>query len=174
MSGPPPKPLEVKRRIGNPGKRPLPDRVSTARLPGVVEGEPVPTPARPLRVAGKAMWRRIWSSGAFWLARLADAESVLLLCEQIDERQVLRKNVLKNGDRFDRAALRVLEKQIMHGLAVLGLTPTDRARLGVAEVKVESMVARLRRERDVEQANRESRVVDGELEHDGDGEPRGE
>jgi hypothetical protein len=163
MSGPPPKPLEVKRRTGNPGKRALPDPASTAPLPGIVDEQDLPAPARPLRAAGKAMWRRVWSSGAVWLARVSDAELVLLVCEQVDERQALRREVLKYGGRFERAALRALEKQIMLGLSMLGLTPTDRARLGVAEVKVESTVARLRRERDAEDAARESRIVDGEL-----------
>jgi hypothetical protein len=106
------------------------------------------------------MWVRIWSAGAVWLAVLADADMVLLLCEQIDERQALRRSVLKDGGRFDRAALRALEKQIAHGLSMLGLTPTDRARLGVAEVKVESALAKLRRERDAEDTARDWQVTD--------------
>ena len=159
MPGPPPKPLEVKRRTGNPGKRPLPDRASTAPLPGVIDAG-VPEPPRALRAAGKAMWGRIWSAGAVWLAVLVDADMVLLLCEQIDERQALRRNVLRYGGRFDRAALRALDKQIVHGLSVLGFTPTDRVRIGVAEVKVESALAKLRRERDAEDAARESHIID--------------
>lgn len=158
MPGPPPKPIEAKRRAGNPGKRPLPDVAKTAPLLAGSAG--MPEPARPLRATGKAMWRRIWSSGAVWLAALADAETVLIVCEQIDERHALRQRVFKYGDRFDRIALRALEKQIMHGLSVLGLTPTDRSRLGVAEVKVESALAKLRRERDVEDAARDTGGID--------------
>ena len=63
-----------------------------------------------------------------------DAETVLILCEQIDERQALRVRVLRDGNWRDRTGLRQLDAQVMAGLAVLGFNPVDRARMGVAEV----------------------------------------
>lgn len=81
------------------------------------------------------MWNRVWGAGATWLAELVDAEQVLILCEQADERAALRVKVLRDGEWRERAALRALDAQIMDGLAVLGFNPVDRARLGVAEVK---------------------------------------
>jgi hypothetical protein len=66
---------------------------------------------------------------------LVDAEQVLMLCEQADERAALRVKVLRDGEWRERAALRALDAQIMDGLALLGFNPVDRARLGVAEVK---------------------------------------
>lgn len=131
-TGRPPKPLEQKLRTGNPGKRALPDRASLTVLPAA----PVaPEPARPLGQAGRALWERVWGAGATWLAELVDAEQVLILCEQADERAALRVKVLRDGDWRERAGLRALDAQVMDGLAVLGFNPVDRARLGVAEVK---------------------------------------
>lgn len=142
-TGRPPKPLEEKRRIGNPGKRPLPDRAELVALPAALEP---PNPHRPLGAAGRALWERVWTSGAGWISPGSDSEQVLITCEQIDERQALRVSVLREGHWRDRGALRALDAQIMDGLAVLGFNPVDRSRLGVAEVKRVSIVEQLRRE----------------------------
>lgn len=131
-TGRPPKPLEEKVRLGNPGKRALPDRANLTALPAA---QGPPDPARPLGSAGRALWDRVWGAGATWLAQLVDAEQVLILCEQADERAQLRVQVLRDGNWRDRAALRALDSQVLDGLAVLGFNPVDRSRLGVAEVK---------------------------------------
>ena len=41
------------------------------------------------------------------------------------------------GDWRERSGLRALDKQITDRLQLLGFTPADRTRLGVAEVRVE-------------------------------------
>lgn len=79
------------------------------------------------------MWDRIWTAGANWLGELIDADQVLLVCEQVDERQALRVEVLRDKDWRARAGLRALERQITEGLAVLGFNPVDRSRLGTAK-----------------------------------------
>jgi hypothetical protein len=48
----------------------------------------------------------------------------------------------------ERSALRELEKSIRSNLSLLGFTPTDRMKLGVAEVKVESKMELLKRRRE--------------------------
>lgn len=135
--GRPPKPLEEKLRTGrtpttDSGGRKLPERTNLTALPAA---DGPPAPARPLGQAGRALWGRVWAAGATWLAERVDAEQVLILCEQADERAVLRDRVLCDGEWRERAALRALEAQIMSGLALLGFNPVDRSRLGVAEVK---------------------------------------
>lgn len=145
-AGRPPKPLEEKYRLGNPGKRALPDRASLAVLPGAPRDTP-PNPLRPLGNTGRHMWNRIWTCGAVWLAKNVDIESVQILCEQMDERQALRVRVLTNGDWRERAGLRAIDAQVMAALAQLGFNPVERSRLGVAEVVGESTLERLRRER---------------------------
>jgi hypothetical protein len=69
-----------------------------------------------------------------------------MVCEQLDERDSLRAYVLENIEAWhERAALRELEKSIRSNLSLLGFTPTDRMKLGVAEVKVESKMQLLKR-----------------------------
>jgi hypothetical protein len=128
----PPKPNEQKRRIGNPGKRPLPDLKNIIKLPMASE---TPEPPRPLGAEGFKLWNRIWASGKTWLSPDSDIELVTILCESMDERTQLRLAVLRGTDWRDRVALRSLEGQLVSILSSLGLNPTDRSRLGVAEVK---------------------------------------
>lgn len=139
-NGRPPKPIEQKRALGNPGKRALP------RADNVVILEPaygVPEPARPLLEVGRSVWDRLWSAGATWISPATDAEFVLLTCEAIDERALLRAEVMASGDDRQRRGLRDLEKQIAGNLGQLGFSPADRSRLGVAEVKIQSKLAAL-------------------------------
>jgi phage terminase small subunit len=128
----PPKPNELKRRLGNPGKRSLPDLKSIVTLPMANE---TPTPPRPLGVEGLKLWNRIWDSGKTWISPDTDIELVTILCESMDERTQLRLTVLRGTDWRDRVALRSLEAQLVSILSTLGLNPTQRGRLGVAEVK---------------------------------------
>lgn len=139
-TGRPPKPTERKRKTGNPGKRKLPDLVAVTSLPPQMG---TPEPPRPLGAAGEAMWERVWARGRAWMAE-SDADLLLLTCEQMDERQQLRLKVLRDGDWRERSGLRALDKQIQDALSMLGFTPADRARLGLAEVKARSVLEELR------------------------------
>lgn len=137
----PPKPVERKRRTGNPGKGQLPSLASVHALPPV---SGVPEPLRPLNVEGRRMWERAWAGGSVWLSA-TDAELVQAVCEAQDERIMLRSVVLSGqGDWRDRVALRNLDDQIKSMLSALGFTPVDRARLGVAEVRETSKLESLR------------------------------
>jgi hypothetical protein len=128
----PPKPNERKRKIGNPGRRPLPDLKNVITLP---MADATPEPPRPLGQEGMKLWNRIWDSGRTWISPTSDIELVTILCESMDERTLLRLTVLRGTDWRDRVALRTLEGQLVSILSALGLNPTDRSRLGVAEVK---------------------------------------
>lgn len=66
----------------------------------------------------------------------------MLVCEQTDERTLLRDRMFRIGlDWRERAALRALEKQIATNLAQLGFTPTDRARLGMTQTSSDTLQA---------------------------------
>jgi hypothetical protein len=144
--GRPPKPIEQKRLTGNPGKRALPKEGSLVLLPSLYE---VPEPPRPLVTsAAKELWERTWSMGQTWLSPSTDIELLLMTCEMIDERWNLRIKVLQDNRPEERRGLRELEKQIVNNLSLLGFTPTDRSRLGVAEVKRVSKLEELRAKRD--------------------------
>jgi hypothetical protein len=139
--GRPPKPIEQKRLIGNPGKRPLPETSNLILLPAVNE---VPQPTRKLFEYGQELWDRVWTMGHTWLSYSTDLDLLLIVCEQLDERAKLRTLVWNNGRTDERKALRQLEKQIVENLSLLGFTPTDRSRLGIAEVKKLSKLEALR------------------------------
>lgn len=139
--GRPPKPVEQKRAIGNPGKRPLPDSKTVIALPAINQ---IPEPTRQLFQFGRELWDRVWSMGQTWISPESDLELLLMVCEQIDERAKLRTSVWNSGRVDERKALRSLEKQIVENLSLLGFTPTDRSRLGIAEVKKMSKIAELR------------------------------
>jgi len=99
-----------------------------------------PQPHRPLTQsqsdvlgAGAQLWQNIWQAATPWLQRDIDAELVMMVCEQTDERAMIREKMLGVGlDWRERTALRHLEKHITSNLSLLGFTPTDRARLGMA------------------------------------------
>jgi hypothetical protein len=136
----PPKPTERKRKTGNPGKRPLPAIATVIALP---MAEQVPEPPRPLGPEGIKLWNRIWENGKTWISPVSDIELVLLMCESMDERTQLRLTVLRGSDWRDRVALRSLESQLVSMISALGMNPTDRSRLGVAEVKAKGKLEAL-------------------------------
>jgi hypothetical protein len=132
----PGKPAELKRKLGAKGYT----GVSTAvALPMVSD---VPEPPRELGDAGLELWNRTWLSGFTWLSVNTDIHLLAMTCEQLDERVGLRELVLSSPDSWrERAALRELEKAIRSNLSLLGFTPTDRMKLGIAEVKTKSKLA---------------------------------
>ena len=138
----PGKPAEVKRKLGAKGYAgDVPEGIV---LLAAVSN--VPEPLRPLSGSGSELWQRIWSRGSSWLSLNTDIDLLQLTCEMFDERDILRAYVLENVEAWhERSALRELEKGIRSNLSLLGFTPTDRMKLGVAEVKVESKLEALKR-----------------------------
>ena len=130
--GRPAKPIEQKRLLGNPGKRALPDQSAITLIP---MAEVAPEPTRPLLKYGKELWDKVWDTGINWISPNTDTELLLMTCEMIDERWNLRVQVMTNNDPKDRRGLRELDKAIVSNLSLLGFSPSDRSRLGLAEVK---------------------------------------
>ena len=147
-AGRPSKPIEQKRLLGNPGKRAMPDENSVVLMQQV---EQTPEPPRPLLKYGQDLWDRIWGMGATWVSDKTDLELLIMTCEMVDERWNLRVKVMQSDDAAMRRGLRELDKQIVSNLSLLGFTPSDRSRLGVAEVKAKSKLEELMERR----ANRE-------------------
>lgn len=141
-AGRPSKPIEVKRKLGNPGRRPLPNQGEIQMFDPAVS---VPVPHRPLLDAGNAFWERVWGYGLQWISPNTDVELLLMTCELIDERWNLRIRVMRDNDWRERRALRELDSRIISNLSLLGFTPADRSKLGVAEVKAISKMEALKR-----------------------------
>jgi hypothetical protein len=70
-----------------------------------------------------------------------------MTCEMIDERWNLRAQWLQDSNTADGRRLDRLAEIIIKNLSLLGFTPTDRSRLGVAEVKKENHIEELRAKR---------------------------
>jgi hypothetical protein len=119
--GRPPKPIELKRRLGNPGQRRLPDVRHTIALDPLNQGEFMAS-EEPV----SALLRRV---DAPWLT-YADEPALQLLRDAVDDYERLRAS--EGADFRDVIAAR---GQILDLLDLLGLTPTGRARLAVAEIK---------------------------------------
>jgi len=132
----PPRPIEEKRRLGNPGRRPLPEA-----LP-MVEGGYI-EPQRALEFAGMQLWRAAMTTGERWIARNSDTQLLLMVCEQMDRRTDLISKIEETQEWRLYRALHDLEKMISMNLSMLGFTPTDRTRLGLAEVKTASKLEEL-------------------------------
>lgn len=132
-NGPPPTPNELARRRGNPSKKTLPKEASLVVLEGSREA---PEPPVALEAYGRRLWDLAWREAHAWLAR-TDTWVLALLCQDVDERESLRLAALEGEDWRARVALRTLDKQITDRLQLLGFTPADRTRLGVAEVRIE-------------------------------------
>jgi hypothetical protein len=105
----------------------------------------VPEPPRPLLKYGREFWDKVWGAGLSWVSPNTDAELLLMTCELVDERWNLRIKVMQNGDWRERRALREIDSRIISNLSLLGFTPADRSRLGVAEVKAISKMEALKR-----------------------------
>ena len=139
----PPKPLEVRVKEGNPGKRPLPHLVA-------VGPAPVRVPAAPssLKQSGKRTWAQLWENGRLWLGK-SDEAAVRLACEQADEVTALRGAASRLKDPMKRLqyiyATQAAEKLLMSSLSNLGFTPTARARLGLVVAQAAETESRLTR-----------------------------
>lgn len=135
-------PLEVKRLTGNPGQRKLPSPAETVSLKaGYVK------PHQPLDWAGQLLWDRVFAQGKTWVAN-TDVEALMIVCKQLDRQVRLEALSLEHPEDFHiMRQLLELEKAIMSGLGQLGFTVDSRSRLGLAEIKAESMFQKLMAER---------------------------
>jgi len=132
-TGRPPKPIEQKRLAGNPGKRRLPSGTELALVAPVQRGA--------LDLRADEVLDAVLGKGVAWLSE-TDGPKLVILREQLEERQSLRDAVLAGTG--DRRALRDLEKQIAEALSLLGFDPAARSRLGLAEVKAASKLEGIR------------------------------
>ena len=136
----PAKPIEQKRRAGNPGRHPLPTPVlelvpvdfSTLKMPEYF-GEPA-----------QFIWNKAWHSGLSWLSPESDIAIVTAACELADMRQKARERYMTTGDSKDAGAVQKLNAEYLKCLSLMGFSPSDRSRLGLAEVKRQTKLEQLR------------------------------
>ena len=152
----PPRPLEMKRKLGNPGRRPLPAETTVHALEPAVD---IPLPDT-LGPAGVELWRRLQQ--APWISEM-ELFAVEDLCQTVDEIAEYRADIMQMGITLEEPMigprgdvlgtrfvpnplireLRRAQKQMHSTASVLGFNPTARARLGLAEVRAMSKLEEL-------------------------------
>jgi len=139
----------------NPGKSPELKKLLGAKNPDTgmsLVPAPlrfIPEPTRRLEESGLTLWNSAFSKSDTWLAS-TDIELLMLTCEKLDERDLLRIYVMENIDAWhERSGLRLLEKQIEDNLNLLGFTPMARQKLGIQEVKAQSKLEEMMARRNV-------------------------
>lgn len=135
--GPPPKPTELKRLEGNPGKRALKDEPKPAPAAKTME------PPDHLNEHGKAEWRRRYPSLlACGLLTMADLPAFEVFCgaygRWVEAELMLAKSaavVTRNKEERANPWHRVsrMEREVMKAfMTEFGMTPASRARIGSA------------------------------------------
>lgn len=125
------KPTEVKRRLGNPGRRPLPATI--VALQSVEHTEQVPVFG-----SGNEMVQYALDHGANVWIGASDAPTVDVARRLFDALLVATdpRDIVRLADALNRC------------LSRLGLDPTARAALGIAEVKARTKLEELRDRRE--------------------------
>ena len=138
----PPVPVERKKMLGNPGKRALPGPDAIQLYGGRVD------PPEGLGAAGLQLWGRVFDQGETWISPQLDTTLLERVCRALDRAAQLE--LAFEADPSDRKlvmSINETDRLIMSGLSLLGFTPADRARLGLAVIKRESIVEELSRMR---------------------------
>ena len=140
VMGRPTKPNELKRKTGT--ARPDRERPPLAVLPAATE---TPKPPTGLKRRGRGAWQRYWSLGAAWLSPTTDREIIERLCRAYDEIDEIRREMRgqprvissPNGKITHPliGQLRKIEELVTRYEGLCGFTPSDRSRLGMAEVQ---------------------------------------
>jgi P27 family predicted phage terminase small subunit len=120
----------------------------------IVKDVIVPVPPDDLADRGLTEWERIWTAGSSWRAPEQDYHWIAMTArayDDIDEfrARVNRDGLIQQGSMGQVIAhpliseIRKCETLIMKCLATLGFSPSDRARLGLAEVKTASKLQQM-------------------------------
>ena len=143
-----PEPIERQRaKARGDGKTPGGREVVKAQYT-LTKRDDAPDLPRGLKTRGRREWVKIWDS-APWLNPDQDYAFVEQIARAYDDIDVYRKRVAQDGLVVTGyagqvvahplvAEIRRCEDTIRKCLSILGISPTDRARLGLAEVKKET------------------------------------
>jgi hypothetical protein len=150
-AGRPPKPNEIKRLMGNPGGRPLPDLNVITHLPMARE---IPEPPESLKQSGLDLWNRSWGVAITWLSPVSDIESIKNACHLADANEAARERYMISTEPADAKAYVAINKAYTDALTSLGFDPVSRSRLGVAEVRAATSIDKL-----LEKRERRAKIV---------------
>jgi hypothetical protein len=155
-AGRPPKPIELKRLLGNPGNRPLPDLNNITHLPQARE---IPALPENLGEAGKKLWNRAWGIAVTWLSPVSDIETIENAARLADATEAARVRYMATTEPADAKAYVAINKAYTDALTSLGFDPISRSRLGVAEVRAATSIDKLLERRENRKKAMEPEVV---------------
>jgi P27 family predicted phage terminase small subunit len=106
---------------------------------------------------GTLEWNKTWIAGQAWLHKGEDYHWIEMLCRAYDEMEIYTAEIKKTGLIVKGYAgqktanplikeKRECERVIMKCLSQIGFSPTDRARLGLAEIKAKRGLADLQQQ----------------------------
>lgn len=124
--------------LGNPGKRALPGEDAIVLHSGWVDAP------EDLDEPGRELWLRVFAQGEIWISPQLDITVLERVCRALDRVVILEEAF--RADPTDRKVVMSInetDKLIFSGLGLLGLTPSDRAKLGLAEIKRQSKAEEL-------------------------------
>jgi hypothetical protein len=131
-AGRPPKPNEIKRATGNPGKRPLKELAVVTALP---MADRTPPPPVGLGEDGLTLWNNAWEHAITWLSPASDRRAIENAARLADDLKAARNKFHATLESADGRVLVQINKAFVDALSSLGFDPVSRTRLGVAEVK---------------------------------------
>lgn len=140
-------PVERKRALGNPGHQKLPKLAAVSVLPSVSA-----EPPSHLGAAGRVAYQHVVESCP-WVG-LSDLFSLVKMCEMLDEIADWQRDIDERGIVFVTpngtlqahpliAHIRDARKQVFSLASLLGLSPSDRGRIGAGEVQAKSKLQAL-------------------------------
>lgn len=155
-AGRPRKPIE-RRAVTAKGDGVTPghERIATGQIVPRPRGKVIPPAPPDLGKRGEIEWYRTWEAGIVWLHPNEDYHWIEQIARAYDDIEEFRAEIKATGlivkgytkDMLVANPLikevRQLEATIRKCLSMIGFSPTDRARLGIAEVKLQSNIASL-------------------------------
>ncbi len=148
-AGRPPKPIERSRATARDSTHKADGRPLPAVRGEIIKTVVIPPAPVGLKDRGAVEWEKIWTAGSAWLAPQQDYPWVEMIARAWDEIEAYRSRVdadglIQTGSMGQVIAhpliaeIRRAEAVIMKALSTLGFSPSDRARLGLAEIKAQS------------------------------------
>ena len=156
--GRPPIPIEEHRRRGNPSRKHLPSPATATAV-----GKAPESPPDGLGDVGASMW--LWVvAHCRWVA-VSDVPTLFEVCRLLDVRDRIEQGFVVDGDTVETAVGSLkphpmwptwvsVTKEIGGLLAVLGLNPGERARLGLGEIRAKSKLQELIERENEDRASR--------------------
>jgi P27 family predicted phage terminase small subunit len=160
-------PIEKKRRKGTVSAKHLPAVPVPEFALATINEKDLPKPPATLDDYGRAYWSMFWKAGRRHLSEDHDSALIELLCQAVENvariNAWLAKDVMRqfyetaNGQLVTHPLVKQKQEslaQITAWLSLLGFTPSDRARLGLAEIRTANELDNFRR--------RNAKVVDAQ------------